>query len=505
MRLRLIISILVCVLIAVTLVLSVNETTRSDSGGVFTSRYLTKYGQASQCTTCHTSIPSGNANITACRTGIDGAECGLNTYGLALKLKLTPHSGLVTTANARNAINAVDVLDLDSDGFDTGPEITRGSDPASADATLDVDITASGFPDEVVEGDPLVFAVEVKNSAAPANGSTFPLPDLSDLSATATVVNATGTFACEAAPGPLAAGATQSLSCTGNVTDEMIDNNKLTLRAVASAQWPSGDAIAAADATVTLTADVAAFELDAQADKSQVQQGEQVVFSFTVRNPGRVALSNVAITPAIAGCAVAPVTTLAAGQSEQRTCTVQLLASLSNRTVTATADTAGGRGLDAASDPLNVTVDGGDALQLKLTLPVGPAVQGEPVPMVVDVDNSGLTALDQIDVRFPAFPDCDEALDQLAPNGSHSYSCAVVPPTVGLLTVSGVGAALQANVAITVPVAATLNVIARARIGDHHRPDCLQRWYSTSWLHCLQCRQCYAARSRDSWHRTFRL
>lgn len=112
-------------------------------------------------------------------------------------------------------------------------------------------------------------------------------------------------------PAPPAAGSEITYTCTGSAASSAFTNT-----ATFSARTPLDADI---DRTDTSRVEVAAIDLTKTASSTSVPRGNPVTWTMTVRNLGSVALSNVAVTDALApGCARTDLGTLAAGASTSR-------------------------------------------------------------------------------------------------------------------------------------------------------------------------------------------
>ena len=236
---------------------------------------------------------------------------------------------------------------------------------------------------------------------------------------------------CDATYSTLAAGATDTYSCTlANVTADF------TNVAVVAGEHPAAPGpITDSDAA---DVEVIAPEIDIQKtpDTQTVATGSDVTFTITVENTGDVDLTNVSVTDAQAPNCNATFATLAMGEIQSYDCTVTGVTAGFTNTAEVTAEEPSGStvsDLDTADvtviDP-SISIDKSPDSQT--VLPGGDAM------FTITVTNNGDVELTNVTVSDPLAPDCDATYASLAAGASESYSCSLTGISAGFTNVASV-------------------------------------------------------------------
>lgn len=284
----------------------------------------------------------------------------------------------------------------------TGPQLT-----ASDDAAVDVinpSFTVTKTPDVqyVRSGDTASFAVDVVNTG--------------DVDLTVTVTDALAP-GCDFGPATVAAGATESLSCTvPNVTSDF------TNTVVVDAGDPNGDPLPQQSDTAEVTVIDPAVAIDKSPATQTVLAGQTATFTIRVTNTGDSTLTNVTVSDPAAPDCDRTFASLASGLFEEYTCTLGSVTAGFTNVATVSADDLSGRPVSATSPDAVV-----DVPAPVVDLQKSPNLQQVPVggtaTFTITVTNAGTIDLFDVMITDALAPDCDATFTTIAAGASETYNC----------------------------------------------------------------------------------
>ncbi|WP_338078708.1 DUF7507 domain-containing protein [Amycolatopsis lexingtonensis] len=290
-----------------------------------------------------------------------------------------------------------------------GKQVTATADAPAPTIAPAVELTKTANPPVIHAGDPVTWTVTVHNTG------DSPL-------APVTVTDDTTTSCSRTFPGGLAAGATQTYTCTAN------PSRTTTSHATATGTDRSGQPVTAT-ASATVTVITPALTLAKDAAPAIARVGDPVTFTITVANAGDTPLTDVAVaddrTPA---CAKA-IGALAPQGKQTYTCTAPAPADDFTNTATATAK-------DQLGGPVKVTDDAVvDVIHpaVALAAKAAPAQvrEGDTVTWTITATNTGDVPLTGVAVADDQVAACAKPLGTLQPQATQSYSCTTVAAATG--------------------------------------------------------------------------
>jgi uncharacterized repeat protein (TIGR01451 family) len=264
-------------------------------------------------------------------------------------------------------------------------------------------VTLTPTESSVQVGHVIHYAATVKNRAAVLALSGLEL-------------SGTG-LSCAAPPATLAAGATANIACTRTATAGDIGSLTSTLTA-GSVEAPDGSATSAA---TTVTALVPALTVDLDAAEDEVEAGDDIHYTVTVRNDGEVALTGVQVSDAPTGC-TGSLVDLAVGVSATTTCAVTTtLADVGTVTESATGDAAELSPVTSADEA--VTVSPLPDPTVTLTPTESSVAPGETIHYALEVAN-GATVLPLTGITITSDDvDCATAPSSIAAGDDATVAC----------------------------------------------------------------------------------
>ncbi|MFI6025453.1 hypothetical protein [Amycolatopsis magusensis] len=342
----------------------------------------------------------------------DGATTGCT----AAPATLPAHSTAALTCTLAAATQS-----FTSNGVLTGTDVAGAVTAQSQSVTVTVINPAAALtvvpdPDTVYRGSPVTFTFTATNTGTAPDG-----PLLNPVVSTPNLPGCT--------PEPLPAlppGASASTTCTAAPEQTV----QVAAQLVATDSSATEVTAEAPPATVTVLDPF--LQLAQQADPSTLRTGGATLVTFTATNMGTAeqgALSDVRITsPSLPpGCAPGPITSLAPGQSESRTCTVSPDRTFDNLAEAAATDSTG-REMTAEADPLTITVLN-PALVLDVAADPAQAQHGARATITETLRNIGNVAL-EVTLANDNAPDCDLSLvdTPLRAGAAQGVRCEVVLP-----------------------------------------------------------------------------
>ncbi len=283
---------------------------------------------------------------------------------------------------------------------------------------------------EIPTGEEVMFQIAVTNT-----GSV----DLANVEVTdPNAPNCDNTFAT------LAAGATETYTCTLNPLDDAIVNIARATGETPEGNMPTDDDDAEAGvyglAIEKLVQDPITGDF---VEDTEIPVGDTVTYQIRVVNTGSIDLSNVEVVdPTVPACDNT-FATLAAGAQEIYTCTTTATDQTVTNTVTATGETPGSNEPEDDDDAEHQTY--GINIDKQVLNPVTGQFEeyteipdGDEVTFQIIVTNTGSVELTNVTVSDPQVPNCDTVIATLAAGASETYTCTLNPLEDALTNVADV-------------------------------------------------------------------
>ncbi|MCK2236430.1 MULTISPECIES: CARDB domain-containing protein [unclassified Crossiella] len=288
----------------------------------------------------------------------------------------------------------------------TGPPVSD-VDGAEVDVVHPgVELDKSAAPETVRAGDTVTFTIRVRNTG--------------DTGLTAVTVSDQAVPGCARTIDQLAAGETQTYTCTWTAGQDDLVNT-----AAVTGTPPVGPPVTDTD---DATVDVIhpALDVTKTADKKTVREGDRITFTVTVRNTGDVPLTNVVISdPAAPDCG-RTITQLAVGAAQQITCTITAPAADFANTATGTGTPPVG---PPVTDEDTVRVDvQHPGITITKDVEGGPFRAGDSVTFRIKVSNTGDVPLTGVTVTDQLAPECRRGFPELAVGAVETYPCTMIAP-----------------------------------------------------------------------------
>ncbi|OXM70967.1 hypothetical protein CF165_03485 [Amycolatopsis vastitatis] len=341
-----------------------------------------------------------------------------------------------------------------------GKQVTVTADAPAPTIAPAVEVTTTADHPVVHAGDTVTWTVAVRNTG---DSPLAPVKVTDD-----TTTSCSRTFA------GLAAGATQTYTCTAN------PSRTTTSQVTATGTDLSGRPVTAT-ATATVTVITPALTLTKDAAPAVARAGDPITFTITVANAGDAPLTEVAVTddhtPACAKAigALPPQGKQAQGR-QTYTCTAPAPADDFATTATATGKDQLGRTVKVTDDAVVDVIHPAVALAVR----AAPAQvrEGDTVTWTITAANTGDVPLTGVTVADDQVAACAKPLGTLQPQSEQAYTCTTVARATGFTNkpaVTGtdptgrpVEAAAEAAFAVQHPaVAITADVVGGPfRAGD---------------------------------------
>ncbi len=296
----------------------------------------------------------------------------------------------------------------DVSGTDAAGNVVTDSDSADVDM-IDPSISLAKDPalQHLRAGETATFTLTVTNDG--------------DSDLTNVVVSDPAAPDCDAGFATLAAGATETISCTvAGVTADFTNAADVVADAADGGQVSDVDTadVNVINPAIGVTKDPALQEILA---------GQDATFTITINNLGDSELTNVVVTDAAAPNCDATFASIPVAGSETVTCSVTGVGADFTNTVDVVADDLSGQPVTDSDTADVVVVSGAIDIQKTPNLQVIPA--GTTATFDITVLNAGAVDLFNAVVTDPNAPDCDTTIASLPVGASSTYSCtlAAVP------------------------------------------------------------------------------
>jgi uncharacterized repeat protein (TIGR01451 family) len=287
-------------------------------------------------------------------------------------------------------------------------QVVTDTDTAFVDVTGPaIQIAKTPDTQSIIGGDSVTFTISLTNSG--------------DVTLTNVSVLDVLVPNCDQTGGSLAAGATDSYTCTlENVTAD------ITNTAVASGTPPVGPVVTDTDVAVVNVISPA-IAVAKSPDSQTVLSGSTVVFTISVTNTGDVDLSDVAVLDPLASNCERGLGALTMGASGSYTCTLPGVDAdlVNSATVTGTSPA---RSVVSDTDTAAVDVIS-PAIRIAKTPASQVVLMNDPVTFTISLTNSGDVTLTNVSVLDVLVPGCDREFESLAVGRGQSYSCTLASVT----------------------------------------------------------------------------
>ncbi|MEU4518308.1 hypothetical protein AB0F52_06250 [Amycolatopsis sp. NPDC024027] len=341
-------------------------------------------------------------------TGLSGLQVAdPKTPSCALTGTLAPGESRTTTCAAKapiaDGVNTASAVGVD----ELGKQVTATADAPAPTIAPAVEVTKTADPPVIHAGDAVTWTVAVHNTG---DSPLAPVKLTDDT-----------TSACARTFAGLAAGATQTYTCTAN------PSRTTTSQVTATGTDLAGRPVTAI-ASATVTVITPALTLAKDATPAIARAGDPITFTMTVANAGDAPLTEVAVTDDVPACAKA-IGALAPGATVVYRCTAPAPPDDLATTATATGKDQLGRAVkvtdDAAVDVIH------PALRLAVRATPAQVREGDTVTWTITAANTGDVPLTEVTVADDQVPACAKRFGTLQPQAQQEYTCTTLAGTAG--------------------------------------------------------------------------
>ncbi|WIY04620.1 hypothetical protein QRX60_12505 [Amycolatopsis mongoliensis] len=342
-------------------------------------------------------------------TGLSGLQVtDAKAPSCALAGALAPGESRTTTCTAKAPI-ADGVNTASAAGTDElGKQVTATADAPAPTIAPAVEITKTADPPVIHAGDAVMFSVAVKNTG---DSPLAPVKVTDDT-----------TTSCSRTFDGLAAGATQTYTCTAN------PSTTTTSHVTATGTDLSGQPVAAT-ASATVTVITPALTLAKDAAPGVVRAGDPITFTISVANAGDVPLTEVAVTDDRTPACAKAIGALPPQGRQTYTCTAPAPPDGFTNTAAASGKDQLGRTVKVTDDAVVDVIHPGVALAAQAS----PAAvrEGDTVTWTITATNTGDVPLTGVTVADDQVAGCAKPLGTLQPQATSAYTCTSVAGATG--------------------------------------------------------------------------
>ncbi|WP_435869899.1 DUF7507 domain-containing protein [Amycolatopsis mediterranei] len=341
-------------------------------------------------------------------TGLSGLQLAdPKTPSCTLTGALAPGESRTTTCAAKapiaDGVNTASAVGTD----ELGKQVTATADAPAPTIAPAVEVTKTADPPVIHAGDAVTWTVAVRNTG---DSPLAPVKLTDDT-----------TSACARTFAGLAAGATQTYTCTAN------PSRTTTSQVTATGTDLAGRPVTATS-SATVTVITPALTLTKDATPAIARAGDPITFTMTVANAGDAPLTEVAVADDVPACAKV-IGALAPGATVAYTCTAPAPPDDFATTATATGKDQLGRAVkvtdDAAVDVIHPAA--------KLAVRATPAQvrEGDAVTWTITAANPGDVPLTEVMVADDQVPACAKRFGTLLPQAQQEYTCTTLAGAAG--------------------------------------------------------------------------
>ncbi len=326
----------------------------------------------------------------------------------ALAGALAPGESRTTTCTAKapiaDGVNTASAVAAD----ELGKQATATADAPAPTIAPAVEVTKTADPPVVHAGDAVTFSVAVKNTG---DSPLAPVKVTDD-----TTTSCSRTFA------GLAAGATQTYTCTAN------PSTTTTSHVTATGTDLAGQPVAAT-ASATVTVITPALTLTKNAAPGTVRVGDPITFTITVANAGDAPLTEVAVTDDRTPACARTIGALPPRGRQTYTCTTPAPPDDFTNTAAASGKDELGRRVKVTDDAVVDVIHPGVALAAQAS----PAAvrEGDTVTWTITATNTGDVPLTGVTVADDQVAGCAKPLGTLQPQATSAYTCTTLAGATG--------------------------------------------------------------------------
>ena len=341
-------------------------------------------------------------------TGLSGLQVtDPKTPSCALTGALAPGESRTTTCTAKapiaDGVNTATAVGTD----ELGKQVTATANAPAPTIAPAVEVTKTADPSVIHAGDAVTWTIAVRNTG---DSPLAPVKVTDDT-----------TTACSRTFAGLAAGATQTYTCTAN------PSRTTTSQVTATGTDLAGRPVTAT-ASATVTVITPALTLTKDATPATARAGDPITFTVTVANAGDAPLTEVAVTDDVPACAK-PIGALAPGGKTAYTCTAPAPPDDLATTATATGKDQLGRTVKVTDD---ATVDViHPAARLAVRATPAQVREGDTVTWTITAANTGDVPLTEVTVADAEVATCAKRLGTLQPQAQQEYACTTIAGTTG--------------------------------------------------------------------------
>jgi uncharacterized repeat protein (TIGR01451 family) len=290
-----------------------------------------------------------------------------------------------------------------------GKQVTATADAPAPTIAPAIEVTKTATPSVIHAGDAVTWTITVHNTG---DSLLEPVKVTDDT-----------TTSCARTFDGLAAGATQTYTCTAN------PSTTTTSRVTATGTDLGGQPVTAT-ASATVTVITPALTLTKDATPGVVRTGDPVTFTITVANAGDVPLAEVAVTDDRTPACAKTIGALPPQGRQTYTCTAPAPADDFVNTAAATGKDQLGRTVKVTDDAVVDVIHPAVALAAQAT----PAQvrEGDTVTWTITATNTGDVPLTDVTVADDQVAACAKPLGTLQPQAKQAYTCMTAAGATGL-------------------------------------------------------------------------
>lgn len=342
-------------------------------------------------------------------TGLSGLRVtDAKAPSCALTGALAPGESRTTTCTAKapiaDGVNTATAAATD----DFGKEVTATADAPAPTIAPAVEVTKTADPPVIHAGDAVTFSVAVKNTG---DSPLAPVKVTDDT-----------TTSCSRTFDGLAAGATQTYTCTAN------PSTTTTSHVTATGTDLAGQPVTAT-ASATVTVITPALTLTKDASPGIVRAGDPITFTITVTNAGDTPLTEVAVTDDRTPACARVIGALPPQGRQTYTCTAPAPPDDFTNTAAASGKDRLGRTVKVTDDAVVDVIHPGVALAAQAS----PAAvrEGDTVTWTITATNTGDVPLTGVTIADDQVAGCAKPLGTLQPRAASTYPCTTVAGATG--------------------------------------------------------------------------
>ncbi|WIV59744.1 DUF7507 domain-containing protein [Amycolatopsis nalaikhensis] len=331
------------------------------------------------------------------------------TPSCALAGALAPGESRTATCTAKapiaDGVNTANATATD----ELGKQVTATADAPAPTIAPAIEVTKTAEPPVIHAGDAVTWTVAVRNSG---DSSLAPVKVTDDT-----------TTSCSRAFDSLAAGATQTYTCTAN------PSTTTTSHVTATGTDLAGQPVTAT-ASATVTVITPALTLAKDAAPGVVRAGDPITYTITVTNAGDAPLTEVAVTDDRTPACAKAIGALPPRGRQTYTCTAPAPPDDFTNTAAAEGKDQLGRTVKVTDDAVVDVIH--PALAIAARAEPAQVREGDTVTWTVTVTNTGDVPLTAVQLADEQVPGCAKPLGTLEPRATQTRTCTTIAGPAGL-------------------------------------------------------------------------